>query len=177
MTAAIFGVERIDVTGDLFETPAALPLEQRDGKVLGAVLERGAIAYQAVACVDELRQLVLLRTSSWPDRRLQRGSHPGEQPGIDAIGLGERARCLGEAPRPLRVQLDAGQIAERDRRSSPCGRWPRWGTDDRSRQDGHDSPGPLWKYRCRWFVVGRCSFFPLSHACHPGLAAPVSVRA
>lgn len=45
---------------------------------------------------------------------MQRGRHPGQQPGVDAVGLGKRARRLGEASRPLRVELDARQIAQRD---------------------------------------------------------------
>ena len=78
------------------------------------MLERGAIAYQAVAGVDEFGELVLLRASRGSDRRLQRDRHPGEQPGVDAIGLGERAGRLCEAPCPFRVELDAGQMSQRD---------------------------------------------------------------
>lgn len=99
---------------DLFEPLAALALEQRDGEVLFAVLERGAITHQAIAGVDEFGQLVLLRVAGGPDRRLQRSRHPGEQPGVDAIGLGQGARRLGEASRPFRVELDAGQMAKRN---------------------------------------------------------------
>ncbi len=110
------GVERGHVARDLLEALAASTLEHGDGdgEVLFAVLERGAISHQAVGCVDEFGQLVLLRAASRSNRRLQRDRHAGEQPGIDKIGLGERTRRLSNESRPSRFELDAGKIAERD---------------------------------------------------------------
>lgn len=68
--ACDLGVERGDVAGDLFEALAARAPKQRYSQVLFAVLERGTIAHQSVAGVDEFGQLVLLWTACRPDRRL-----------------------------------------------------------------------------------------------------------
>ena len=106
------GIERLDMPIDLLEPLPALALEEGDGEVLLAILERGAIAHEAVSGIDELRYLRLLCASSGSDRRLQGGRHTGQQHGIDAIGLGQSASRLGEAPGALRVELHAGPVGQ-----------------------------------------------------------------
>ena len=105
--AGDLGVERVDMPVDLFEPLPALALEEGDGEVLLAILEGSAIAHEAVTGIAEFRHLSLLFVSGWSGRWLQRGGHPGQQHGVDAIGLGERAGGLGEAPSALGVELDA----------------------------------------------------------------------
>jgi len=55
------GVERFDTSVDLFKPLPTLALEQSDGEVFLAVLERRAITHQPVAGIDELCHLNLLR--------------------------------------------------------------------------------------------------------------------
>ena len=98
---------------DLLEPLSALPLEQGDGDVFLTVLERRAIAHQAIAGIDKFGQVGLLGTSGRPYRRLQGCGHAGQQHGVDAIGLGERPGGLGEASGTFRVELDAGPIGQR----------------------------------------------------------------
>ena len=64
------GIERLDMPVDLFKRLPALALEQSDGGVLLAVLERRAIAYQTAAGIALC--------------------HLNLQHSVDAIGLGER---------------------------------------------------------------------------------------
>jgi hypothetical protein len=130
---------------------------------------------------------------------LQRDCHPGEQPGIDAIGFGECTRRLRKAPRPFGIELDAGQMCKRDLQRAVVGAGRFIGEpldlplpgpgDQRLVTFGRVGelvidPGRMDMAVQRRFgdvdadgLVDRRSSFPLSHACHPGLAAPVSVRA
>ena len=107
------GIEGFDVAGDLIEALFALPLEDRNGEILFAVLERSAIAHQAVAGVDQLGKFHLLLVFRRSDRRLQRGCHAGKHGRIDPVGLRECAGGLGEAAGAFRVELDAWQVRHR----------------------------------------------------------------
>lgn len=44
---------------------------------------------------------------------MQGSSHVGQQPSIDAIGLGEHTGGLGETPGTFRDNIDAGPVGER----------------------------------------------------------------
>lgn len=44
---------------------------------------------------------------------MQGGGHPGQQKGVDAIGLGKSAGRLCEAPGTLRIELYAWPISQR----------------------------------------------------------------
>lgn len=107
-----FGIECLDMPVDLFEPLAALALEEGDSEVLAPVLERRAITHQTVTRVDQLGHLGLLCASGRPDRWLQGGGHAGQQHRVDAIGLGERAGGLGEAPGALGIELDAWSVGQ-----------------------------------------------------------------
>jgi hypothetical protein len=77
-----FGIERFDVAGDLFEPLAALALERRDGEVLFAVLERGTIAHQVIACVHEFGQLVLLKPAGITPPEAGRATNSRVRPAV-----------------------------------------------------------------------------------------------
>ncbi len=96
------GIEGCVMAFDLGETLSALAFEDCDGQVLLAVLERGAIADQPIASVYQLGQLQLLRASGWSDGWLERGSHSGQQHGVDPVGLGQSAGGLGKSVWPIR---------------------------------------------------------------------------
>lgn len=106
------GIERFDMPTDLLKPLPTLALEQGDGEVFLAVLERGPVTHQAIAGIDKLGHLDLLRGSCAPDLRLQGGSHPGQQHGIDAIGLGDSAGRLSEAPGTFRIELHTGPVGK-----------------------------------------------------------------
>ena len=110
--AGDLGIERVDMALDLFEPLFALALQDSDGEVFLAVLERGSVTHQAVTGIDEFGQLGLLGTLCRSDRGLQGGSHARQQHGVDAIRFGERACGLGKAPGALRVELDAGPVGQ-----------------------------------------------------------------
>ena len=70
---------------------------------------------KAVAIADEAVAGGLERLQLPPSRRAASGSHgrqrqleadPGQHPGIDSIGLGASATCLGEAASAQRIDLD-----------------------------------------------------------------------
>ena len=115
-------VERFDMPIDLVKPLPTLALEKSDGEVFLAVFERGAITRQTVAGIDQFGHLGLLRAARRPDRRLEGGSHAGQQHGVDAISLGERACGLGKAPSALRVEFDAGSIGQRGLQRPVVGR-------------------------------------------------------
>ncbi len=110
--AGDLSIKCVDMALDLFEALFALALQDGDGEVLFAALERGAVAHQAVPGIDEFGQLGLLGTLCRSDRGLQGGSHARQQHGVDAIRFGERACGLGKAPGALRVELDAGPVGQ-----------------------------------------------------------------
>jgi hypothetical protein len=58
--AGDLGIERVDMALDLFEALFALAFQDRDGEVLFAVLERGAITHEAITGIDKLGKLGLL---------------------------------------------------------------------------------------------------------------------
>ena len=76
----------------------------------GAVRRRGALAQQRGAGELELVQLGEDHRPRLLRRRLDHRAHAGDQPGVDAIGLGVGADRLGEAPDAGRVQLRTGNI-------------------------------------------------------------------
>jgi hypothetical protein len=55
---------------DLFEPLPALALEEGDGEIFLAILERGAITHQTVTGIDEFDHLGLLWVCSRSDERL-----------------------------------------------------------------------------------------------------------
>ena len=105
------GVKRFDMSVDLVKPLPALALEQNDGEVFLAVVECRTITHQPVAGIDDLCHLNLRHAAGRPDRRLQGGGHAGQQHGVDAICLGERAGGLGKAPSAFRVEFDTGPVS------------------------------------------------------------------
>lgn len=106
------GVERFDMPIDLVKPLPTRALEQSDGEVFLAVLERGPIPHQTVAGIDQFGELHLLGALHRSDRRLQGGSHAGQQHGVDAIGLGKSADRLCEAPGTHRIEYYARPISQ-----------------------------------------------------------------
>lgn len=116
------GIERLDMSVDLFRPLPTLALEQGDGEVFLAVLERSAIPHQPVASIDELCHLSLLHAACGPDRRLQGGGHARQQHGINAIRVGKGAGGLRKAPGPFRVEFDTGPVGQCDLQRTVVGR-------------------------------------------------------
>ena len=87
--------------------------QQGEREPAGAVRRRGALAQQRGAGELKLVQFGQDRRRRCLRLRLDHRAHAGDQPGIDAVGLGLGADRLGEAPDPGRVQLrtrDVGSV-------------------------------------------------------------------
>ena len=114
-------VERFDMPIDLVKLLPTLALEKSDGEVFLAVFERGAITRQTVAGIDQFGHLGLLRAARRPYRRLEGGSHAGQQHGVEP-----HLQILRRHRRPLLLRLEQPRqsaMAHHVHRHAAVGAW------------------------------------------------------
>jgi len=106
-----FGVDGGELILDLGQALGCLAFEQSEDEVLLPVLCRDAVADQGVTCGVQFAHLVESGAEDRAHGGFEQGAETGQHGGVDLVGLGAFADCLGEAPCLAWVDLDHRQAS------------------------------------------------------------------